>query len=61
VKKKFIVHITGTVESNPDFKGSVPDQMEEMREAVENSFKPDEQWGVKVESTDIVVLSKEVL
>lgn len=59
MKRHFQVLIEGTVQSNPDFKGREEEQLEEMREAVQLSFKPDVQWGVDHISTDVVLVEPE--
>jgi len=53
MKRKFQVLIEGTVESNPDMQG---DTFAEMEKAVADSFRPDLQWGVKLESLDVIVI-----
>lgn len=60
MKRKFFVHITGTVESDEgtaSLEGLT--DLEEMTQAVKDSFKPDLQWGVEVLTFDAHVFPKE--
>lgn len=61
MKRKFFVHVTGTVEADPDtarIEGQT--EMDEMTQAVKDSFKPDLQWGIEVVSYEAFVFSKEI-
>lgn len=61
MKRRFFVHITGTVEEDTETARSEKQtSLEEMTEAVKISFRPDLQWGVEVEEHTVFVFQKEL-
>lgn len=61
MKRKFMLHITGTVESDPDTARSEGQtETDEMKVAVEASFRPDLMWGVEMIEYTAFVFSKEI-
>lgn len=56
MKRRFQILIEGTVRSNPDDQLSSEGTLKEMRKAVEDSFKPDLQWGVTYNVLDVLIL-----